>query len=65
MAVTSRFFLFALHSGRKRLAYGRTADEARRIMAYRMTPEEMAQLGDEQPKEIRQQEIQQHIRELG
>lgn len=61
----SHFWLFPLKNGRKRLQHGRTAEEAREIMSWRMTAEEMAQLADEPPREMRQQEIHQYLKELG
>jgi len=61
----SRFYLFNLKSGKRRLAYGRTVDEAIEIMGYRLTQEEMAQMTGEPPQELKQSEIQAHVKELG
>lgn len=61
----SKFYLFKLLNGKKRIGYGRSEEEAKEIMAYRMTPDEMAQLVDETPQVIHQTEIHEHSRDLG
>ena len=60
----SKFYLFDLKSGKKRLAYGRTVEEAIEIMGYRLTEDEMDQMTG-QHQEIRQQEIPSHVKDLG
>ena len=65
MSDNSKFYLFPLTTGKKRLAYGHTPEEAIEIMGYRLGSEEMAQLTGEPPEEIRQQDIPNHVKELG
>jgi hypothetical protein len=61
----SHFFLFSLKSGRKRLAYGRSLEEALEIMSWRMTADEMGQMTGDAPVEVRQQDIHPYLKELG
>jgi len=62
----SKFFLFPLTTGQKRLAYGRTVEEAVEIMGWRMTPDEMAQIVEgAEVLEVRQQDIHPYLKELG
>ena len=66
MADSSKFYLFPLRSGKVKLTYGRSPEEALKILAYRLTPAEMAQVvRDVEPKRITQQQIQEHLGELG
>lgn len=60
-----KIYLFTLKNGKKRFAFGDDPEHAKRIMSYRMTPEEMAELSDEPPEAIRQAEMQKYVRELG
>jgi hypothetical protein len=61
----SHFFLFPLKNGKRRLAHGQTVEQAREILSWRMTPEEMEQIADAPPIEMRQQDIHAHLKELG
>jgi len=61
----SRFYLFPLKDGRKRLAYGVDPEEAREILSMRMSETEMDMIADMPPEEVRQQDIHPHVKELG
>ena len=62
----SWFWLFRLKNGKKRLGYGPTVEDARRIMGYRMSAIEMAQIvAGDAPQRISQRELRQHVGELG
>jgi radical SAM superfamily enzyme YgiQ (UPF0313 family) len=61
----SKFFVFNLHNGKKRIGYGRTKAEALEIMSYRMKPEEMAAIMPDEPVVIKQTQIQEYVKELG
>ncbi len=61
----SRFYLFPLRSGKKRIAYGESPEQAREIMSWRMSVEEMAQIAEGPIIEVRQQDIHPHLKELG
>jgi hypothetical protein len=61
----SRFYLFSLHNGKKRMGYGPNVAEALSILRLRMTAEEMAEILPDAPVEIRQQDIRKYIHELG
>jgi hypothetical protein len=60
----SRFYLFPLKNGKKRLAYGTTPDEAREILSWRMNAYEMSEIADGPPLEIRQQDVHPYLKEL-
>ena len=64
MSGSSKFYLFPLTSGKKRLAYGRTVEEAIEIMGYRLNADELALMTGEAPQEIRQQDIPDYVNEL-
>ena len=61
----SKFFLFPLKNGKRRLAYGVNVQEAMDILSTRMSTDEMEEIADMPPKEIRQQDIHHHVKELG
>ncbi len=62
----SRFFLFPLKSGRKRLTYGVTQEEALETLSYRCTPEEMDEIDhDKEVIEVAQQDIHPYLKKLG
>jgi len=60
-----RIYLFTLKNGKKRIGYGDDPEHARRVLSYRMTSAEMDEMTDDPPETIRQQELQQHVHELG
>ena len=61
----SRFYVFALRNGKKRMGYGPNVEGALSVLRLRMTAEEMAEILPDAPKEIRQQDIRKYIHELG
>jgi hypothetical protein len=58
-------YLFEMKSGKKKLAYGQSPEDALNILASRLSEEEMAQINREQFIKIRQRELQQYVPELG
>ena len=58
-------YLFDMHNGKKKLAYGQSPEDALNILAMRLTPEEMAQINRERFVKIKQRELQQYVPELG
>jgi len=61
---THKMYLFSLKNGKKRLAYGNTPEHAMKILSYRLTEDELAEMLPD-PKVIRQQDMQQYVKELG
>ncbi len=59
------FFLFAMKNGKKKLAYGTTAEDAYESLKLRLTPQEMELVIKEQFIRFPQRELQKHIHELG
>lgn len=62
---THRLYLFKLRNGKKRVGYGENPGHARRILSYRLTAEEMAEMTDDEPEPLRQADLQKHVAELG
>jgi hypothetical protein len=58
-------YLFTLKSGKKRLAYGQSPEDALEILSYRLTPEEMDNILRDQYEKINQRKLQEHVDELG
>ena len=58
-------YLFEMKSGKKKLAYGQSPEDALNILAMRLTEAEMAQINREQYLKIRQRDLQQYVPELG
>lgn len=58
-------YLFTLKSGKKKLAYGESPEDALKILRIRLTEEEMAQILPEEYLKINQRELQQYVGELG
>lgn len=61
----AQIFLFDLTTGKKKLAYGRTVEDAMEILSMRLTPEEMEQLLPERYRIVRQSELRSLIHLLG
>jgi len=59
------FFLFEMTTGRKKLAYGASPEDAYANLQLRLTPEEMSVVLREQVRKITQREIREHIQDLG
>jgi hypothetical protein len=58
-------YLFDLRSGKKKLAYGRSPQDALDILASRLSPEEMAEVIPDRYLKITQRSLQEHVDELG
>ncbi|EEF57527.1 hypothetical protein [Pedosphaera parvula] len=59
------FFLFAMKTGKKKLAYGQNPEDAYENLKLRLTPDEMAPIIKEEFLKIPQRELRNHINELG
>lgn len=55
---SSAFFLFSMRNGKKKLAYGRTPEEALEILRMRLSDEEMSQLLPDKYERIDQRILQ-------
>ena len=62
---TRKLYLFTLRNGKKKFANGHDPQEALRILSYRLTPMEMEQITDDPPEQIRQQDMQRYVKDLG
>jgi hypothetical protein len=58
-------YLFDLKSGKKKLAYGESPEDALEILRVRLTGEEMDNILADQYVKISQRELQKHVGELG
>ena len=58
-------YLFDMKSGKKKLAYGESPEDALDILSVRLTDEEMAEILRDSFVKISQRELQQHVGELG
>ena len=58
-------YLFDLKSGKKKLAYGESPEDALDILRVRLTDEEMDNILADQYIKISQRDLQKHISELG
>jgi hypothetical protein len=58
-------YLFAMKSGKKKLAYGQSPEDALDILRIRLAAEEMAEILQDQYTKISQRELQKYTAELG
>jgi hypothetical protein len=58
-------YLFDLKSGKKKLAYGESPEDALDILRIRLSEAEMAEIYPDRFIKISQRELQQHVDELG
>lgn len=58
-------YLFNLKSGKKKLAYGKSPQDALEILRIRLSQEEMDQIIPDQYTKIRQRDLHKHVAELG
>lgn len=58
-------FLFDMKNGKKKLAYGQSAEDALEILRIRLSAEEMAEILGDQYIRISQRKLQEHIGNLG
>lgn len=60
-----KMYLFNMISGKKKLAYGQSPEDALEILSYRLTEEEMALILPDEWSKISHRSIQQHVKEIG
>jgi len=58
-------YLFDLKSGKKKLAYGESPEDALSILSVRLSEEEMGEVLAEQYIKISQRELQKYVDNLG
>jgi hypothetical protein len=58
-------YLFDLKSGKKKLAYGETPEDALEILRVRLSDEEMSEILADQYIKISQRDLQKHVDNLG
>jgi len=58
-------YLFDLRSGKKKLAYGESPEDALTILSVRLSEEEMGEILSEQYIKISQRELQKYVDNLG
>ena len=58
-------FLFDLKNGKKKLAYGRSPEDALEILSYRLTAEEMGEIIQDKHIKISQRKLQEYVDQLG
>lgn len=58
-------YLFDLKNGKKKLAYGRSPEDALDILSIRLTPQEMDKIIADQYEKIRQRDLQKYVHLLG
>lgn len=58
-------YLFAMKNGKKKLAYGRSPEDALEILSYRLTKDEMAEIIPDDYIKINQRHLQRYVHLLG
>ena len=58
-------YLFDLKSGKKKLAYGESPEDALDILRIRLSENEMSEIIADRYTKIAQRDLQQHVKELG
>jgi hypothetical protein len=58
-------YLFTMKSGKKKLAYGESPEDALAILRLRLSEDEMAAIIADQYQKINQRQLQQYAKELG
>ena len=58
-------YLFDLKNGKKKLAYGRSPEDALEILGYRLPAGEMDQIIRDSYVKISQRKLQEHVHQLG
>jgi hypothetical protein len=58
-------YLFNMQSGKKKLAYGETPEDALEILSYRLPEEEMALIIKDEWVKISARAIQKYVNEIG
>lgn len=65
MINTKYFFLFEMVTGKKKLGFGDTPEDALEILSFRLSPEEMNLIIRNQYRKIAQRDLQKIAHELG
>lgn len=60
-----RMYLFAMKTGKSKLAYGRDPGDALEILGYRLTAEEMELIIEDEWTKISPRDIQRYVDEIG
>lgn len=60
-----RMYLFKLKNGKKKLAYGESAQDALDILALRLNEQEMEQVIRDEYERINPRQLQKYVQELG
>ena len=58
-------YLFELKNGRKKLAYGKSPEDALDILSIRLSPAEMDEIYRDRFEKIRQRDLQKYVHLLG
>ena len=58
-------YLFELANGKKKLAYGKSPEDALEILGMRLSELEMAEIITDQYIKVNQRELRQYIKNLG
>ena len=58
-------YLFETKSGKKKIAYGKTPEDALAILSMRMTPQELEEIIPDKYEKIHQREMQKYVHLLG
>lgn len=58
-------YLFEMRSGKQKLAYGESPEDALNILSVRLSDEEMAEIYSDKYVKISQRDLHQHIDRLG
>ncbi len=58
-------YLFELKSGKQKLAYGQSPEDALEILSMRLPQEEMTEIQREKFIKVSQRELQQYVHNLG
>lgn len=63
--IATKFYLFNMKNGKKKLAYGEDPEDALKVLALRMTKEEMDQIITTEYTKVLQRDLQQIVDQLG
>jgi hypothetical protein len=58
-------YLFDLKNGKKKLAYGKSPEDALEILGYRLPADDMDQIVRDSYKKISQRKLQEYVDQLG
>lgn len=58
-------YLFEMKNGKKKLAYGRSPEDALDILSIRLSPQEMDEIIEDDYQKIHQRDLQEYVHLLG